>query len=485
MSFVKNAVNALFSTAGNYLPGTLGQRLKDYADNTDAAKGAALVGVSVRGMNPATNAKAVIEDIYTGATEAHFIAMNKVACWGDSLTAGSGGVPYTTPLAELTAYTVYNGGVGGETSTQIKTRMIADAARRSSLVIIWAGRNNYADAVTVKADIAEMVASLGHDGYLILGVINGNYGGYERVGGAGYAQITTLNADLATIYGTKFINIRLALVQAYNAGITQDVLDFADGIVPTSLRSDAIHLNTAGYNYVANVINTLSNLQALRGTRAKVITSDKVISLFGSPPAIGFKAASGGKFTSLLSDFFQLGGKNISKSGDGTTIQMGAKFAPDVDNTYDLGYSLVAQRWRNAYFSGDVNAANIVAGTVKTLAIGSVLVNSGVSRDLFKVGAYATGMAGILGIQSRKVAGSGQTTKLFAVSIVGSGTIGGITQLSAEDFGAGSAAFTINETRDAPAAGENKVTFNNLAGADVNIIATLTVFHNTGTLTAL
>ena len=57
---------------------------------------------------------------------------NPVACWGDSLTAGTGATGpanYYPELLRLSRHphsAVYNGGVGGETSTQIKTRMVAD-----------------------------------------------------------------------------------------------------------------------------------------------------------------------------------------------------------------------------------------------------------------------------------------------------------------------------------------------------------------------
>ena len=124
--------------------------------------------------------------------------------------------------------------------------------------VIWAGRNNYSDPQTVESDIARMVSSLTTPNYLILGVINGNYGGYESVGasGKGYAFITGIDSYLATTYGNHFINIRNILVNSYNTNLTQDVSDYARDIVPTSLRSDAIHLNTAGYGMVASAVYT-------------------------------------------------------------------------------------------------------------------------------------------------------------------------------------------------------------------------------------
>ena len=178
--------------------------------------------------------------------------------WGDSLTAGSGGTPYPTQLATLRlGDTINNRGVGGETSTQILTRFLAEPARWGDFTIIWAGRNNvYTAPAVVQADIATMVSKLTTSNYLVLSVLNGNYGGYDSVGGAGYNLITGLNADLAATYGSKYIDIRRILVDSYNPSLPQDVSDFARDITPTSLRADNIHLNTAGYGIVASTVNT-------------------------------------------------------------------------------------------------------------------------------------------------------------------------------------------------------------------------------------
>lgn len=51
-------------------------------------------------------------------------AVSALACWGDSLTAGSGGdgVTYPDQLAELTGLPVFNGGVPGERSAAVAAR---------------------------------------------------------------------------------------------------------------------------------------------------------------------------------------------------------------------------------------------------------------------------------------------------------------------------------------------------------------------------
>jgi lysophospholipase L1-like esterase len=177
-----------------------------------------------------------------------------VVAWGDSLTAGVGGEAWTKQFASLSGVTTLNRGVGGDTSTQIANRFFAEPTLFNDFSVIWAGRNNYTDPSTVKYDIAAMVSSLSTQNYLILGVINGNYGGYESIGGTGYSLITGINSDLAATYGSRFIDIRATLVSSFNPFSSQDLSDIARDIVPSSLRSDSIHLNSAGYSIVANTV---------------------------------------------------------------------------------------------------------------------------------------------------------------------------------------------------------------------------------------
>jgi hypothetical protein len=170
-----------------------------------------------------------------------------IAMWGDSLT-------YQQQVhlpATLTNRVVHVHGVGGETSTQIKARMLAATDEHDYLTILWAGRNNYADAATVKADIAEMVAALGHSNYVVMSILNGAGGG---IGTEAYNQITGLNNDLATLYAGNWLDIRAILVAAYDPLQPQDVLDHADDIPPTSLRSDFLHLNDDGEQVVSDAI---------------------------------------------------------------------------------------------------------------------------------------------------------------------------------------------------------------------------------------
>ena len=176
-----------------------------------------------------------------------------IAAWGDSLTAGAGassGLAY--PVLARTMFTptrtIFVHGFGSRTSTEIRLELLAaPPTERGEVTWIWVGRNNYSDPETVISDIAQRVAALGHDRYLIGSIINGNYS-VERAGTPGYAQLMALNARLKAIYGSRFVDLRAALIAAASPGDAEDVR--AD-IVPRSLRFDNIHLNDAGYRIVA------------------------------------------------------------------------------------------------------------------------------------------------------------------------------------------------------------------------------------------
>jgi lysophospholipase L1-like esterase len=180
---------------------------------------------------------------------------------GDSLTAGTGASSTATQYPSVVASSYsrarsfINEGVGGETSTQIKDRVVAfNLARLSSTQIIWAGRNNYTSPTTVKADIAAMIAAFGHTRYLVLSIINGDYAS-EYAGEADYLTLTGLNSDLAALYGARFVDVRTPLVAlGAPGGFAANPTDYARDIPPSGVRLDNVHLLDAGHAVVAAAV---------------------------------------------------------------------------------------------------------------------------------------------------------------------------------------------------------------------------------------
>jgi lysophospholipase L1-like esterase len=186
-----------------------------------------------------------------------------IALWGDSLTAG-----YAPQLQALMANrTVFNGGVVGETSTQIADRDLADTAHRDWTTVFWYGHNNLKDPATidlqrdpaqVKADIARSVATLapGNTHFLVLSVVNQDKPG-ERRGEPVYDAILQLNADLAAAYPNNYVDIRSWLVNQYDPANPDDVASFQADLPARSLRWDEVHLTLDGYVTLAKKVQQL------------------------------------------------------------------------------------------------------------------------------------------------------------------------------------------------------------------------------------
>jgi hypothetical protein len=172
-----------------------------------------------------------------------------IAIWGDSLTPGV----QEQLRAMYPKRSVYNGGAAGQTSSEIRLRFEADTAHRDQVTIIWAGRNNYRAPDTVMEDVAAMVAGLGHDRFLVVSIINGDYAS-EHKHMSGLNTINSLNRALAMQYPGRFIQARSRLLKSFDPTSAQDLIDVADGIPPSSLRQDPIHLKPAGSMVVARLI---------------------------------------------------------------------------------------------------------------------------------------------------------------------------------------------------------------------------------------
>ncbi|RZK42735.1 MAG: T9SS type A sorting domain-containing protein [Hymenobacter sp.] len=173
-----------------------------------------------------------------------------IATWGDSfLEANFGLMP--KQLSQMTGREVYAGGIGGQTSVQIKERMLAAVDKTTWPTIIWAGRNDSNNPAQVKASIASMVASLGHTSYLVLSIFNGEG---EGTGTVPYQQVTDINRYLSDTYCNHYLDLRTYIVSQYDLTQPADVADHAADIPPQSLRQDFLHPNSAGTTLMSNYI---------------------------------------------------------------------------------------------------------------------------------------------------------------------------------------------------------------------------------------
>jgi hypothetical protein len=159
---------------------------------------------------------------------------SNIAAWGDSLTPA-----FALNLQVLMPErVVFNGGVPGETSTQVAMRLVADSDHHNWITIFWAGQNNEDQPAQIKADIAASLAALaaGNSRFIVISVMNK---ASEPKGTPAYAVIMQLNAELAARYPNNYLDIRSLIVNRYDPNQPQDVIDFYNDVPPTSLRFDA------------------------------------------------------------------------------------------------------------------------------------------------------------------------------------------------------------------------------------------------------
>ncbi|MBP1852677.1 SGNH/GDSL hydrolase family protein [Rhizobium halophytocola] len=147
----------------------------------------------------------------------------RIAAYGDSITAGNAtgvtdGYDYPAILQRLLQRTVFNGGIGGETSAQIKTRLLADVDRKNWLFVIGAGRNDGNAQTTILANIATMVADLPYGGrYLILSV---PYAADTSQAEIDY--VGAINGALASAYADRFIPIDWSMISRVSDNLHPD-----------------------------------------------------------------------------------------------------------------------------------------------------------------------------------------------------------------------------------------------------------------------
>jgi lysophospholipase L1-like esterase len=127
-------------------------------------------------------------------------------------------------------------------------RFVVDTPYAASLPVFWEGRNNYDNGPQIISDLAAQVATVpSGQNYLVMSVTNDNRQ-WEWIGAGGYQLIIAVNTQLASIYGSHYLDIRKVLVDSYNPALITDVSDYAHDEVPTSLRGivyDSLTLGNA------------------------------------------------------------------------------------------------------------------------------------------------------------------------------------------------------------------------------------------------
>lgn len=150
---------------------------------------------------------------------------------------------------------------GGVAACPPGTRFYADAPHRGRTQILWAGRNNVWDTAPnrIVQHVQHMAdyATADVPRTLVLQVPRS-----ASDGATGYARTDAVNVALSAAFPAEWVPIidwlrtddaALAVGHTWTA---QDQADIADGIIPTSFRSDTIHPNALGSEAIAHRIHT-------------------------------------------------------------------------------------------------------------------------------------------------------------------------------------------------------------------------------------
>jgi len=168
-----------------------------------------------------------------------------ICCWGDSTTEGV--YPYRLSN-NIISGNVYNGGVGGNTSPIILERFLASPEKHGEPTIIWSGANSANGSASIVIDsIASMVEALTTDEFIVMSPMGNST---ATIGTQYRANLNAIRDSLSASYGSKFLDIEQHIIDSYNPSVPQDVIDHNNGITPSSLRVDTIHLTYDGYDLV-------------------------------------------------------------------------------------------------------------------------------------------------------------------------------------------------------------------------------------------
>jgi len=182
-----------------------------------------------------------------------------------------------------------------------------DTPYSNYIPIFWEGRDNYLEQPTILSDLAAQVATVPTgQNYLILGVTNVNRK-VEWIGGIAYNVVVKLNAQLAAIYGSHFIDIRKVLVDSYNPALITDVSDYQHDEVPTSLRGVYIQSAT-----LANAIGPSDTIVTLNTDIGVGVQGIITIDTGDIAENVVITAVNGNTYT-VIRDF---GGNNTSHAAD-------------------------------------------------------------------------------------------------------------------------------------------------------------------------
>jgi hypothetical protein len=187
------------------------------------------------------------------------------------MTGTLAGIAGTMAKDASNNYTFTRTASGSIVACPANTPFIPDpaVANRDRVAIIWAGENDPYYSVplaTTQANILAMVAYVRpFVKHVIIMTVMPREG--DTPGVAPYTGYIAINSWFPTVAATNGFNVLDIYTYLLNHGLTdagitptsQDLTDISNGIVPTSLRADAVHPNDVCKGLIATQIENLIN----------------------------------------------------------------------------------------------------------------------------------------------------------------------------------------------------------------------------------
>ncbi|HEY1159981.1 MAG TPA: hypothetical protein VGE83_05090 [Terracidiphilus sp.] len=236
---------------------------------------------------------------------------------------------------------------GSPVSAPGSPQFVVDTPYAGYLLVFWEGRNNLTATTQILSDIADQIATVSPgQNYLVLSITNENRP-LEWPGGIYYKWIISFNDQLATLYGSHYLDLRKILVDSYDPSTDDSIVDASDyshDEPPTSLR--AIIAYTTLVNSIGPA-DTIVTIQPIPSADRLIIGDILTIDTGANAENVSITAISGNTLTVLRN----VGGVDISHAaGAPVTISdqdhfnaQGAQVVANAVAQYLSAYEVSAQ----------------------------------------------------------------------------------------------------------------------------------------------
>lgn len=256
----KNATGYLEQSLGNRLVnnyGIGGQTMEQIA----CRHGSKPLYITLSGNTLSGNAPAVITNISTQllSTTAD-TTVRKLS----GVVNGIRCMLVRTVISSVETYTIR---AGNNVSTGIPENSIfyPDTIENSKhdIQIYWWGKNNATSALTGLIDLYNNAISIVSEPkrFVVLGVLPSSD---QIIGTTNYNNIISANDLLKNTFPNNYVDINPPTVEEMDfikyVPTSQDNIDIANGIFPTGMHYDNVHLNGYGYNIIANRVAKMIQL---------------------------------------------------------------------------------------------------------------------------------------------------------------------------------------------------------------------------------